>query len=341
MAVDKGLLARIQGVVRSASLRVFPVGKSDEVGRGILQARDLGRLHDVVKLTFGAAVLAAAMAMPNVSHAQGVGYDANVYGQQQGQVMQAGSATKMVVESVRLVKIEVAAPAQKSGSGMGYAITGAAAAGGAIIGSNIGGNNQSVKALGAILGGLAGGVLGNLANDKFNAPEEAKQVVGTEIVLLNPANNQISVVTQAGDQQFAEGDRVLVTSVGGNTRVVMDRSQVVQQQGQGRSGAGQAGLVADVVRSASMMGLQVDKSKVAEMLEKGGPDNGIFTGKVIAVDRDNGFVYQSAGRGAGVVLSLASLTRVPEPGEDMTVRYKGGQGVVEAQHHGHAKAHVR
>ncbi len=338
MAIDLGLMSRIQKIVNSPALRVHPVGLVNDVDRGIMRVRDLGRLPDVVKTTFGVVAVAAALAMSPHAHAGGVGYDSNVYGQQQGQVMQMGTAVKMNVVEVRPVKIEVAPTTQRS-SGIGYAVTAAAAGVGAVIGNNVGGNSQNGRMIGSIIGGLVGGVAGSMANDKFNGPEAPKQVDAMEITMVDPDTNRMAVITQAGDLRFAAGDRVLVTSVGGNTRVVPDLSPAIQQnqareQGHGRNQThvlpvGNMVTTQDVVHAAETMGLRVDPAKVTDMLEHGAPDHGSYTGKVVGIDRENGLLFQSSGRGAGMVHDLNSLSMVPEVGENITIRFRDGRGVID------------
>lgn len=337
MSIENSLMDRIRAITTSSSLTVVPVGAVNDVHRGIFRIPKLGRLQDVVRLTFAASVFSAAMLIPHTAHANGVGYDANVYGTSKGQVMQQGSAVRMTVLGVRSVNIEVAAPEKRNNSTLDYAVMGAAGGVGAILGRNMGGNSASGKQIGTILGGLAGAVGGKMATDAMNK-QEAKQIPGTEITLLNPVNNNVSVVTQVGDQQFQEGDRVLVATVGGNTRVVLDRSQVVQQdisktgqqnvgQTLDRSFTGKDSLVSSILHTASMMGIQVDRSKVTNLLTNGEPD-GTYVGKIVGVDHDNGLVYQSTGRGAGVVHDLNSLSRIPSVGEDITIRARDGQAMV-------------
>lgn len=85
-----------------------------------------------------------------------------------------------------------------------------------------------------------------------------------------------------------------------------------------------------VVRSAHSMGVQVDVNKVAGLLATGaGEKEGLHIGKVLGVDHVRGLVYQSTGRGAGEVLAMNSLSRVPAVGEVVTVKIRDGKGVVE------------
>lgn len=337
---DVKLLARIQRVTNSDSLRVCAVGPIDHAQRGIASVRGFGRLEAVVRATLGvvavtAALAAAAAMMSSAAHAGG--YDSGVYDQGRGQVMQQGSAVRMEVVSVRPVKIEVAAAApQSNGRTQEYAVTAAGAGAGAIVGQRMGGKSASGRQIGAILGGLMGGIGANMVNETLSAPSKARQIDGMEIVLRDPGSDRLSVVTQAGGQGFVEGDRVLVTTVGGSVRVVADHSQQIER-GAGieqRAAMGQAALVTDTVRTAEKMGIRVDRSQVAEVLQRGGPENGTFSGRVVAVDRDNGLVYQSTGRGQGVVHELGSLSKEPRIGEEMTVRFRGGVGLVVDKQHG-------
>lgn len=336
MPITNDLLARIQRITNSPKLCLCPVGSMDNAKRGIASVRGFGRLESMVKATFGAAVVAAALMSSDAHAGVGVGYDAGVYGQQQGQVMQAGTATRMQVVSVRPVMIEVTVPAKQNNQTMGYAVTVAAAGTGAVLGNNVfKSDNQSVRQLGAILGGLAGAFAGDKANKAMNAPEEAKQIPGVELTLVNPVDQRLSVITQTGEQQFAENDRVLVSSVGGSVRVVLDRSQQVEGVDHAHEAAmSKVFLVNDVTRSAGIMGIRVDKSQVATVLEHGAPDHGTFTGKVVGVDREAGLLFQSTGRGAGVVHELASLSKVPDIGSDMTVRFNNGYGLVSEREQG-------
>jgi outer membrane lipoprotein SlyB len=337
MSTNIFLLDRIQKIVNSPALAVHPVGLIEDIDRGIMQALNMGRMPEVLKRTFGAVAIAAALAVAPQAHASGVGYDSNVYGQQQGQVMQLGTAVKMSVVEMRPVKIEVT-PTQQRGAIEGYAVTAAGTGIGALIGSTLGGRNDTSRAIGSIVGGLAGAVAGNIANEQLNH-HSAQQVDAKEITLLDPATNRLSVITQAGDLQFAVGDRVLVTTVGGNTRVVPDHSPALQQNlvGEQRHGqaqghalpAGNMVTAADVVHAAATMGIRVDADKVADMLEHGAPDHGSYTGKVVGIDRENGLLYQSSGRGAGIVHDLGSLSMVPEVGENITIRFNGGRGTID------------
>lgn len=348
MSDNESLSKRISGVMESISLKVFPVGGLDDIERGILHVRQLGIVEKAVKLAFGGLVVAAALAMSPAVMAQGVGYDAGVYGQSQGQVMQAGTAVRMDVLDVRPVKIEVAAQARQGGSNaMGYAVMAASGGVGAVIGQNLGGNNQSVRQLGAILGGLLGAVGGNMANEAMNAPTAPKLIDGTEITLVNPITNELSTLTQAGSQPFSPGDHVLVTTVGGNTRVVADRGHSVEKttaQAPGRnlsSGRSmedvKSGFQQGMMHAGAMVGLQLDQRQVAELLDKGAPQQGSFSGTVKAIDDVGGVLYLSTGRGAGVVLPIDALSRVPGVDEKMTVRFMEGKGLVTGVQHDHGK----
>ncbi|MFA6015953.1 MAG: hypothetical protein WC742_12885 [Gallionellaceae bacterium] len=318
MPVESSLMDRIRNVVSSPNLKVVPIGEVDDVNRGILRVRDFGKLQDVVKMTFAAAVVAAAMAMPNVSHAQGVGYDAGVYGQGQGQVMQAGTAMRMEVVAVRPVNIEVAAPAQRNNSGMGYAVTAAAGGVGAVIGNNIGGNNQSSRQLGAILGGLIGAIGGNMASNAMNAPEEAKQIPGTEITLLNPVNNQLSVITQAGTQRFAEGDRVLVSSVGGNTRVVLDRSQVQSQNMESRTNSA-IDPYDDIVNKATE---NLNGKGVMGVIRDANKESGSYIGTVVT--KNDKYAAIDIGKNNLVVVPSAISNGHLEQGQRVSLKFNHG-----------------
>jgi outer membrane lipoprotein SlyB len=106
-----------------------------------------------------------------------------------------------IVESVRLVRI------QAPDSGVG-AFSGAAIGG--IAGSHVGGG--SGQAVGAIAGAVLGGILGQAIE------QDANQRTGLEITVLLD-NGKYVAVTQEGDEQFRNGDRVRVLSGRGVTRV--------------------------------------------------------------------------------------------------------------------------
>lgn len=334
MSIDAELLKRIQSIAASSTATVIPVGDVEDRDRGILRLAPngpLGGLRHAVVNAFGIAAVAAALAaQPIPAHASGVGYDADVYGQAQGQVMRHGAAVRMEVVSVRPVQIEVAPSQQRRSSGLDYAIPAAAAGVGALIGNQIGGNSQNGRQIGAILGGLVGAGAGAFANH-LNEERQGNKVAGTEITLMNPASKAVSVLTQAGEQRFAEGDKVLVVNAGSTTRVVLDPSQD-RQQGQGRAGT-ERGIdarpgVFEVVRTASTLGLQVDPVKIGQLLQSGIMPDQRFGGKVVAVDKEAGLVYQDIGRGSGTVHLVGALSRLPGVGEVVRIRYQGGRGTI-------------
>lgn len=106
-----------------------------------------------------------------------------------------------VVESVRLVRI------QPPETGVG---TAAGAAIGGVAGSNVGGGNGQI--VGAIAGMVLGGILGQAIE------QDANQRTGLEITVLLD-NGKYVAITQEGDEQFRNGDRVRVLSGRGGTRV--------------------------------------------------------------------------------------------------------------------------
>ena len=106
-----------------------------------------------------------------------------------------------VVESVRLVRI------QPPETGVG---TAAGAAIGGVAGSNVGGGNGQI--VGAIAGMVLGGILGQAIE------QDANQSTGLEITVLLD-NGKYLAITQEGDEQFRNGDRVRVLSGRGGARV--------------------------------------------------------------------------------------------------------------------------
>ena len=360
------IVQRVANILNSPSVTVVPVGDLPIAERGIVRAvgKPFGYLETAVKMAFGAAAVAAALAAaPTVAHADGVGWNANVYGQAQGQVMQQGQATPMTVIDVRPVKIELPAQQQTGASQVGgYAVTAAGTAIGAVLGNQVGrsSNNNAAQQVGAIIGGLVGGVAGNMVGERVNPAPQAQQVDGVALTLRNPATNQIATITQAGGSQFSPGDPVLVVTNGNTSRVVPDRSATReqgqapaqwQQPGQGQqmqrapgntgfqgAAAGQ-GVDANikrmafaVIKAGAAMGVALDPDKVIEMLQTGAPQkNGTYVGKIVGVDQQMGVVFQDAGRGAGMVYPLNALTRVPALNEVVTVTLKDGMGFVAAR----------
>jgi outer membrane lipoprotein SlyB len=106
-----------------------------------------------------------------------------------------------VVESVRLVRI------QAPDSGVGAA-TGAVIGG--VGGSHVGGG--SGQFVGAVAGMVLGGILGQAIE------QDANQRTGLEITVLLD-NGKYLAITQEGDEQFRNGDRVRVLSGRGGARV--------------------------------------------------------------------------------------------------------------------------
>ena len=99
-----------------------------------------------------------------------------------------------IVESVRLVRIEM--PQSGVGAAAGATI-------GAIGGGHVGGG--SGQAVGAVLGAVAGGLLGQAIEQDMN------QRTGLEITVLLDSGKYIAV-TQEGDENFRSGDRVRILS---------------------------------------------------------------------------------------------------------------------------------
>lgn len=140
------------------------------------------------------------------------GYDAGVYQQQGGQILQQGSASTMQVLAIRDVKMEV--QGNQNGQMQTYAITAAGAVLGGIAGNSVGNGNGRQAAV--VLGGLLGGLGGNMAADMMSGP---KTVNGQELTLLDPATRQVVVIVQGGNEHFAEGQEVLVVRMGSTVRI--------------------------------------------------------------------------------------------------------------------------
>lgn len=345
--INESLIQRVRRIIESPLVKVVPVGEQSVAERGIVQASQGGRfasLGDAIKLAFGASLVAAALVATPQAHANG--WDADVYGQQQGQVMSQGNAMRMVVVDVRAAKIEVAAPAASGMSQLGnYAVTAAGTGVGAIAGSQVG-NSPQARQIGAILGGLVGGFAGNMANQAMNAPSGPRYVDGVQLTLENPATRQLSTITQAGATAFRPGDRVFVIQSGNSSRVVPDQGMEQMQNRGGQRGMNERvsdnrGYAAPddftdqatqgVMKAGRMMGVQLDPQQVGQMMGSGMASRaGIFVGKVVGVDQEAGLVYQDVGRGQGMVYPANALSRLPTVGEVMTVRVKDGLGAVEA-----------
>ena len=143
------------------------------------------------------AAALSALLLGGCAYPRTGGGDYSVYGTRTEQSVRFG-----VVESVRLVRIEV----PQSGVG---AVAGATI--GAIGGGHVGGG--SGQAVGAVLGAVAGGLLGQAIEQDVN------QRTGLEITILLDSGKYIAV-TQEGDENFRAGDRVRILSGANNvTRV--------------------------------------------------------------------------------------------------------------------------
>ena len=84
-----------------------------------------------------------------------------------------------------------------------------------------------------------------------------------------------------------------------------------------------------VMRTAKATGVQLDVLDVLDVLKMGNAKNGSFVGMVVHVDMQRGVVYQSGGRGQGIVHPVAALDRVPTVGQVATINVRGGRGVVQ------------
>lgn len=165
-------------------------------------------------------IFAVVMLFVSASAVAG-GYDAGVYQQQGGQVMQQGTARTMTVMAVRAVKMDVQ---RNSGSNVQtYAITAAGAAIGGIAGNSVGNGNG--RLLASVLGGLIGGVGSNMLADAINN----RTVDGQELTLLDTTTRQVVVVVQGGNERFADGQEVLAIQMGGTYRVTAAPRYAVSQ----------------------------------------------------------------------------------------------------------------
>ena len=87
-----------------------------------------------------------------------------------------------------------------------------------------------------------------------------------------------------------------------------------------------------IVQTGAGFGVAVNSSKVASALEHGtAAESGVFVGKIVGIDLKSGVVFQSLGRGVGMVHLIDSLSRIPVVGENSTVKYKDGLGAVMNQ----------
>lgn len=113
------------------------------------------------------------------------------------------SVQDAVVLTVRPVTVE------GSQSGLG-GVAGAVVGG--VAGSAGGGPRTST--IGGVLGAVVGGVAGNAA-ERFGTRESA-----VEIVIQMPNGDRRAIVQAQGSEAIQPGDRVLLVSTGGKTRVV-------------------------------------------------------------------------------------------------------------------------
>lgn len=84
--------------------------------------------------------------------------------------------------------------------------------------------------------------------------------------------------------------------------------------------------VGAISQRAAQLGIQVDANAVATLYETGRERDGISIGKVVAIE--HGLVFQSAGRGMGVVHAEKALDIVPNVGEMATIVMRNGIGRV-------------
>lgn len=344
--------ARIAAIMSARDVAVLPVGMAPAKSRGIMGPKMPAHSGWRKALTGAFTAAALVLALQSApSHAAGPGYDASVYSQGAGQVMQQGTGVRMTVIGVRPVTIELP-PEQPSQTQQvaKYAVATGAGAIGVWAGNAMGGNSGPMRQILGVIGGGLGAVAGAAAGEAVTH-NEARQVPGTEITMEHPSTHQVQVVTQAGEQQFATGDRVLLLNVNGAARVVPDRTPVVERTAEAPAVAAGAQLPQTrtalvnratemVAQTASMMGLRVDTNRLAEVLASDtGPARGTFDGTVVGVDRASGLVYQSLGKGQGFVHMVNSLDRVPKVGERVTIHFMDGRGTVESRNNEQARTH--
>jgi len=163
-----------------------------------------------MKYTIQIAASIVSIVAASIAPAFAGGYDAGQYQQQAGQVMTQGSARFLQVMSVRTIQIE-AAPRQNSQTN-GYMAMGAGTAVGGLLGNSIGNGNgrQAATVIGGLLGAIAGNAIANPAPEMVNA---------IEITMIDPNTNQIIVIAQGGNEQFAEGEDVMLITMGNSNRV--------------------------------------------------------------------------------------------------------------------------
>lgn len=97
-------------------------------------------------------------------------------------------------------------------SGIG---TAAGAVVGGLAGSSVGGRRDSIA--GGVLGAVAGGVVGNVI-ERGTTKEQA-----LEIIVRRPNGERVVIVQTKGADTFAPGDRVMLITDRGRTRVVRAR----------------------------------------------------------------------------------------------------------------------
>lgn len=108
-----------------------------------------------------------------------------------------------LVLSVRPVTVE----GEQSGLG---GVTGGVIGG--VAGSSLGGRREAI--VGGVIGAVAGAVVGNAA-ERFGTRESA-----VEILLQMTGGERRSIVQAEGNEKLAAGDKVVLITTGGKTRVV-------------------------------------------------------------------------------------------------------------------------
>ena len=152
----------------------------------------------------GVVALTGCADMNSGFMSQGSAYPQQGY--QQGSSYQ--EAQRGVVESVRNVTLN----AGQSGSGIGVGTIGGAVLGG-LAGSAIGQGRGSVAA--AVGGAAVGGLIGNQIDKRSGSATKP----GLEITVKLEHKGGYVTVTQEANEQFYKGEKVLVLTDGGGTRV--------------------------------------------------------------------------------------------------------------------------
>lgn len=88
-------------------------------------------------------------------------------------------------------------------------------------------------------------------------------------------------------------------------------------------------VVDEVVKAAQALGVEVSREKVHDSLITGqGPERGVYLGKILGVNEQLGFAFQSTGQGQGVVHPENTLSRKLSVGEMAHIKFDEGRGTV-------------